>query len=458
MGKTSCDPCEVWDLSPLHIPARSMLYALDPMGIGTPWGECLTSYIARLAAAHCVFPGVLMNRMVDPLIQGKDRRLVHIPQNEKTQLFNATGRRATLGVQIFETLTRRRDLCHLTFLAWTDVLFIRGLMRSTKAWCSLCYQEWRDSGLDLYDPLIWQTQPVTMCLRHGAPLSHYCPNPQCGRSLPALGWRSYPGYCTYCHQWLGGEPDSVLAVRATLSETEFAWQQWVTEQMSTLVTLSPTLSIPPSKRHASETLRFFYQQIFKGSSTAFARTLKLPISLVSHWFCRGTFPQMDMLLRICYGLGLSLDDFLLQDAATLQPCLRKAYEPAPDESRAKWARDIQEMKQALEDILTANAFPPPSLAEVAKQLRHDVHVLSRWHPLLCQAISARYKEYAQQKTRARMQRYREEMRTVAVELHAKGLSLTRGHIGPFLPQPGILRNPKLRQLLEEVCREIEEGS
>jgi hypothetical protein len=36
------------------MPPRSRLFSLEPIGIGTPQTESLTSYISRLAAAHSV--------------------------------------------------------------------------------------------------------------------------------------------------------------------------------------------------------------------------------------------------------------------------------------------------------------------------------------------------------------------------------------------------------------------
>lgn len=47
---------EEWDMNIPAIPPRSRLYRLEPVGIGTPYVESLTSYIARLAAEHCVTP------------------------------------------------------------------------------------------------------------------------------------------------------------------------------------------------------------------------------------------------------------------------------------------------------------------------------------------------------------------------------------------------------------------
>src|SRR5436305_2454272 len=46
------------------IPSRSRLYHLEPIGIGTPYVESLTSYINRLARAHCVLSGKLIAQEV----------------------------------------------------------------------------------------------------------------------------------------------------------------------------------------------------------------------------------------------------------------------------------------------------------------------------------------------------------------------------------------------------------
>src|SRR5947209_65670 len=45
---------ETWTLEKLPVAARSQLYQLEPIGIGSAGVESLTGYIARLADAHCV--------------------------------------------------------------------------------------------------------------------------------------------------------------------------------------------------------------------------------------------------------------------------------------------------------------------------------------------------------------------------------------------------------------------
>ena len=57
---------EETELSAPRMPPRSRLYPLVPVGVGTPYTESLTSYITRLADAHCVTTKVLVLRELFP--------------------------------------------------------------------------------------------------------------------------------------------------------------------------------------------------------------------------------------------------------------------------------------------------------------------------------------------------------------------------------------------------------
>src|SRR5262245_26900754 len=57
-----------WEPSRTHLTVRSYLYALPPIGVGTAAVESLTGYISRLAAAHAVETGVLVNHELLPRI------------------------------------------------------------------------------------------------------------------------------------------------------------------------------------------------------------------------------------------------------------------------------------------------------------------------------------------------------------------------------------------------------
>ena len=52
----------------LEIPQRSRLYSLEPIGVGTPFTESLSSYLTRLAQEHCVTQKKLIMTEIAPLI------------------------------------------------------------------------------------------------------------------------------------------------------------------------------------------------------------------------------------------------------------------------------------------------------------------------------------------------------------------------------------------------------
>ena len=57
---------EVWAPAREAPPLRSRLYSLEPIGIGTPEVESLSSYLNRLAQAHCVTVSALIAHELVP--------------------------------------------------------------------------------------------------------------------------------------------------------------------------------------------------------------------------------------------------------------------------------------------------------------------------------------------------------------------------------------------------------
>lgn len=460
MGKIIGDVYEVWDLEPVQMPVRSTLYALPPIGVGTAFVESLTSYIARLADAHSVFCGRLVEKAIVPLVPGysplEQQHGLFRGDGSKSNLVNAEGMRARYAVQALEALTLRTDLRHLTLLFLADVLYVRGLVRHKKAWCPVCYQEWRATGQVIYDPLLWVFQEVSVCIRHNQRLQMHCPYPDCRHSLQALAWRSLPGYCPFCQRWLGMPKDLTGDAKDTLTENELAWQQWVSEALETVLAVAPTVSAIPRREQISQVLVAIIKQVSGGSIAAFARTLGLAIPHTGQWVRSEKVPQMGMLLQLCYRLGLSVSEMLFHDPTTLQPCLRESILPQRLwKHRSGTPIDRDHIRQELEKVQTSDQHPPLSLAEVARQLGYQESVLYQCHQGACYAIAARYKAYRNLRTEARMQGHREEIRQIALQLRREGVTLTRKHITPHLTPPAIMRNPEIRKLVDEVIREVE---
>jgi hypothetical protein len=191
-------------------PPRSRLYSLPPIGLGTPYVESLTSYITRLAEAHCVPPRELMVREVLPNIEASFKKKYSRGtlsakrfHPEVTQTFNGSGKLAGLLVQALNSLTSRSDLQFLTMLPWSSVLLRDGNLRTGRAWCPKCYEEWQKKQMAVYEPLLWSLRAVTVCPLHEQVLHSRCPFEDCRGILPALAPQARPGMCSRCGRWLG---------------------------------------------------------------------------------------------------------------------------------------------------------------------------------------------------------------------------------------------------------------
>jgi transcriptional regulator with XRE-family HTH domain len=459
MGNAAFEGYDEWDLSPVHIPVRSTLFSLKPIGVGTPWVESLTSYIARLADAHCVFPGVLMEKIIVPLAFGfsplKGTQALFKGDGDKSNLLNATGIRAQRAVQELEKLTLRKDLHDLTLLTWTEVLYIRGLIRLTRAWCPLCYEEWRISGQLIYDPLLWALLPVTVCVSHHVYLSQFCPYEDCHRQLPGLSWRSMPGYCSYCHRWLGHSQDMMQSPTLSLDDETLAWQEWATQSLGSLLVLAPTVVNVPTKNQAITVLRRCVQQLSGGNAREFGQLIGVSRLMVTHWLREDKIPEIEALLRISYVADVPLGKLVLSSPETLQIRLKDAPIQKPHKKRQQKPLDIEHIRQKLEDVLANNEYPPPSLFEVSRRLGHTLRTLYKCHQTASLEIKNRYKTYLQTQRAERVQRQREEIRQIAVDLRAENIALTRKHIVQHLTTPLSVLDPRTLDAIDEICRELE---
>jgi hypothetical protein len=191
---------DVWDLTQSRVP-RSRLCSLEPIGLGTPFTESLTSYLRRLAEAHAVRLDVLMTEI-----------LQHLPgrRGVRTRALNGNDRAAGEIVAVLGSLTGRRDLAYLTFLPWADIFHAGPLLRTEQAWCPRCYSERTNNGEVRYEPLLWACCGVA-CPRHHAPLYTTCSYLKRERFPECMRWRTDTVECD-------GHPEEIW--RSTRSQVD----------------------------------------------------------------------------------------------------------------------------------------------------------------------------------------------------------------------------------------------
>lgn len=332
-----------WELSGHQLPRRSYLYSLPPIGIGAPMVESLTSYIQRLAAAHAVETGTLVNReLLLRVPYAKGERSGQVPMKLPQYSFyieahtlNGTGPRAQLWTSALEELTQVRHLDLLTALPWADGIDRVHLLRTNRAWCASCYENWHSSGHPVYEPLLWMFQVVTVCPHHRQPLDSTCPT--CGRTQYVFSSKSRPGHCSRCQSWLGRVHDTGAIDRD------------VAEQLRTAEMVADLLAAGPCIRNRVR---------WKG------------------------IPRIDSLLAFCRNQNVSLTRALTGQIESNQE---------QDETHS-WHVHPRVPDSVVEQALQAalQAPTPASLQVLANQLgyRSDASLRDRF-PELCRQIATR---------------------------------------------------------------------
>src|SRR5215813_8279236 len=141
------------------IPPLSRLYHLAPVGVGTPNVESLTSFVMRLAAAHCVKTGTVIAQEIAPLINESETK-------PALRSINGVGPAAPNWVSALESLTRRRNLHLLTMLPWRHIMPLRNSMRLWRAWCPDCFAVDRREQESVFERLAWALDSVSVCILH----------------------------------------------------------------------------------------------------------------------------------------------------------------------------------------------------------------------------------------------------------------------------------------------------
>ena len=453
---------EEWDGTIPPIPPRSRFYSLAPVGIGTPEVECLTSYITRLAEAHCVLIGTLLSKELVPFLKkssaerGKTLSLNSFFKDMGA--LNGVGAQATQWVQILETLTMRTGLRSLTLSIWAEVLPTKNLLRPTRAWCPECYGEWSKHGQVIYEPLLWTLGVVTACPRHRQRLQMQCPVLNCQRSLPWLSPQTRPGYCSYCQHWLGLLPAGRPARSERLDKYELEWQSWVNKAVGPLLAIKELPRILPSRDRLTSAINACVDQAAQGKKEAFARVLGVEGQKVLTWYRGKSIPVFAELLRLCYRLDISpLELLTAEEIAIDVDRIIPASEPwwLSNELRPPRKRfGAQILRRKLEAVLEEQEEPFPSLQEVARQLGTSIPTMRRHCPELCSKIVARHIEYIQARKLKRAEEIASEIKQVALQIHSEGAYPSHDRVAARLVRKGCLRNAEARQVWHQVLREL----
>ncbi len=446
-----------WETTKPALPPRTLLYHLEPIGVGTAATESLTGYIARVAEAHCVQVGTLVARVIGPLFTHRGR-VLSVGQNNWThysRAINGTEQVACTLVDVMEAVTGRGELRFLTMLTWGAVVPAMGLLRRDRAWCPVCYQMWRDRDQPIYEPLLWSLRVVTVCPQHNQTLCTRCPYADCQATQNPLASRTRPGHCARCQRWLG---QSAMPPASTAELTSLSsWNVWVIEATGAMIAAAPTLRTVPTRSQVAQAIALYTPPSSEGGWAAVARAASLTKSHLYYWRHGEKLPTLSRLLQLCGSVGVTPVQFLTSSSGGHEEPRQKMLCMERQE-KGTWRRrkesDPQEIQRCLEGLLSHPEEPPPSLRQAAGVVGQTEMTVRRLCPQLCYAIVARHRAYRHRQRLQREAGICAAVRQAVLHLHAQGLYPSTHRVGQLLPRPGYLRGAQAAQVWRDTMQEL----
>ncbi len=402
MMKSLYTEYEDWEPGLVDLPSRSRLYPLTPVGIGTSQAESLTSYLMRLAAAHCLSPGTLYKQVIYPLVRAETAppsrplrlsSLAVIGIIRAAHSWNGAHQSTSNLVRTLERLTRVPGLRLLTWLPWEAVLASQLLMRRQRVWCPHCLSQWQGEGQTIYEPLLWTLQVVRICPTHDSPLVEVCPG--CQRKLQTLSANVRAGHCSWCQQWLGDSGDEQWSSASLRESDQLQEQRWIVESIGELISRAPEVSVSPPAKWVNEKQEDLILRLSRENSPAFSDLAGVRNKIVSLWQGGHTIPRLEFILKLCYRLNLSAIDLL---TAMIGRISRETRIDSPQFQSLKissWKASSSERQDPLLQALEAALLedPPPHLSEIVRRLGlASTRPVYEKYGEVCRKITARFRD------------------------------------------------------------------
>lgn len=456
MGDVQILPVET-ESDPLKLPPRSILYSIDPMGVGTPDCESLSSYINRLAQAHCISAPKLIETVILPasdyLQQAKQQERIKICDYWRRPC-NGTVRIARLFVQALEKLTLRTDIANLTMLPWHKAIDPagKGLLKHDKSWCPLCYEEQRTIQEPVHDKLLWHIEHTEKCIRHNAFLASKCPS--CMSSQQFFTSYTKLGHCSRCGQWLGRSSSHQNHSIASSYKTRIGDNDnWFETSIGEMISCSPRLPLDFNSSYFYTAMKRIIETT-GGKSSQLSRTINFNEATLSQWIREKNTARLDLLVDFCYRIKVTPANFLLHN-------FQIEMLPLSDTPKMIWMNYYENKPGSLPSIKNIliqylESTPPLSMHAISKQIRIGVGFLSYHWPDLVRKISKRFLQNLKKERQQKREAVKNATKSVIESLFEKGLPPSKRLVRQELKSHDHYgNNEKANKLWRESLNEIE---
>lgn len=356
---------------------RSCLYSIVPIGIGTINVESLSSYISRLADAHCVTVGDIMTHLIAPELDKKYiNSMVFKGGNgfyKSSSAINGHGNTADNFIEVIAFLTKRSDIGKITFVNCRGIVPFRGLLKSSRHWCPSCFQADLERKQIVYERLSWTLQPFLKCIIHRRTLESICP--YCKSNMYTLERKSVVGYCSKCFSWLGDLKESKNMI----------FKADETNDDSMRLFFFAFINLPFENDSVSRSISFYINRNFEGSLSKAARFFGYPKSTLWGWKEGTNLPPLKALIDITTKLQISLTE-LFNLAESKISIKEDCFNSIVSSVRVK--KNHKKIQDFLRIVIAENR--PYSISEIAKLLECDRKLLTQMYPNQCQQIKLNF--------------------------------------------------------------------
>lgn len=369
------------------IPSRSVLFALSPLGTGTPDQESLVSLIIRTSRAHLLNPRHLVTKVFIEAVPGTGKLATAFFRKDGCTV-NGLGLYAELFVSAMSKLTGRQNLHPMTLLPWKDVFPHngQGLLARHPKWCPACLTNQRKLVEGTRFPLKWFLDAYSVCSTHWMPMEDRCP--ACGRQQPFFPRYPDQGICHHCRQLL-----SPTSSRPRGEHSQF--ELWAAEAIGDMIQRQSELGYAPTYGRFQEFVTRQVEAITEGNRAAFCRLLGFDNHGLRGWLDRNERPSFTQFLALCYALNVMPADIFRDDRSMeVTAQLRNPIEAR--KKRRACARPSLEKRKELEAILQAilESGDRRSVSSIATELGVRPSCLRYWFPEICTTLSERHRQSA----------------------------------------------------------------
>lgn len=380
---------EVWDLEIPVISPRTILYDLPPIGIGTREVESLSGYISRLAQEHRLSPVILLKNSVQDLSELPKSILQNSISTALAGGINGFGESTRMITDILQKATRRKDILFTSLMSWKHKLSNHKLLKKNLAWCDLCFDEQRETGI-VYEKLIWSLYSTNAYHVHELPLIEQCPH--CNKKLKVLSGKSRPGFCSACRCWLGSNLVKFDEFRNFRDDDEKKKEIWKVIRAGEFLSETPFSfaglnEIENNERYFPQNLLQQIEMFSHGSINDFSHKLGIWHVTIRRLLTGEVLPTMEIILKLSVSLEISPAElFHLYNANDVQNKTRK-----PSEKQFSQEEITTQLKVYLEE------HPPPSANEVSRRTGWTTTRLQRHFPAEYRMIVDQYLNSVKQK-------------------------------------------------------------